>query len=65
MHNHKLLTIKQVMDIACISTSKIYRDVPLGKFPAPIHLGSNCIRWIDQHIQDWIDGLQQENICSN
>lgn len=36
-----------------LSRSSIYRRINDGSFPAPFHLGGNCVRWKEQDLIDW------------
>ena len=54
----RLLKLKEVESIAKISKSKIYRDIKSGGFPSPVSLGSNCVRWVETDIYQWIKSLQ-------
>tara|TARA_B100000787_G_C16087367_1_gene247293 strand:+ start:571 stop:750 length:180 start_codon:yes stop_codon:yes gene_type:complete len=37
-----------------VSPATIYRWIKKGKFPAPIHLGANMVRWKASDIEAWI-----------
>ena len=54
----RLLKLKEVESITKISKSKIYRDIKSGGFPSPISLGSNCVRWVETDIYQWVESLR-------
>ena len=54
----RLLKLKEVESITQISKSKIYRDMKSGGFPSPISLGSNCVRWVETDIYQWVQSLR-------
>ena len=54
----RLLKLKEVESITQISKSKIYRDMRSGGFPSPISLGSNCVRWVETDIYQWVESLR-------
>ena len=37
-----------------VSPATIYRWIKEGKFPKPIHLGANMVRWKASDIEVWI-----------
>jgi|TARA_B110000902_G_C14228969_1_gene558124 prophage regulatory protein len=37
-----------------VSTATIYRWMNEGKFPKPIHLGANMVRWKASDIEAWM-----------
>ena len=54
----RLLKLKEVESITKISKSKIYRDIKSGGFPSPVSLGSNCVRWVETDIYQWVESLR-------
>ena len=58
LDTYRLLKLKEVESITQISKSKIYRDIKSGRFPSPISLGSNSVRWVETDIYQWIKSLQ-------
>lgn len=36
------------------SRSSILRDVPAGRFPAPIKLGENSVGWLRVEVEKWL-----------
>tara|TARA_S200002703_G_scaffold25249_1_gene21799 strand:- start:386 stop:724 length:339 start_codon:yes stop_codon:yes gene_type:complete len=53
----KLLTLKQVIEIVSLSKSTIYRWIESGRFPKPLNIGGNSVRWKTSDVHDWIEGL--------
>ena len=47
--------LRDVMRIAALSRSTIYRRVAEGRFPPPVHLGGRASAWPSTALQEWID----------
>lgn len=47
--------LRDVMRIAALSRSTIYRRISEGRFPAPVHLGGRASAWPSADLQAWID----------
>ena len=47
-------TRHQLEKLFKVSPATIYRWINEGKFPAPIHLGANMVRWKVSDIEAWI-----------
>lgn len=47
-------TRHQLEKLFKVSPATIYRWIKEGKFPAPIHLGANMVRWKVSDIETWI-----------
>ena len=47
-------TRQQVETLFQVSSATIYRWTKEGKFPQPIHLGANMVRWKASDIEAWI-----------
>jgi len=45
-----------------VSTATIYRWMNEGKFPKPIHLGTNMVRWKASDIDAWVIAREATNI---
>lgn len=54
---YRLLKLNEVVLLTQISKSKIYRDMKTGGFPPPINIGSNCVRWVETGIYQWVESL--------
>lgn len=52
----KLLNIKEVKNIIRRSESQIRFDVKEGLFPPPIQTGKRKVCWVEDEIQEWLDG---------
>lgn len=50
---NKLLSVRQVADLLCISERSIFRLVDAAKMPKPIRLG-RAIRWNREEVETWI-----------
>jgi predicted DNA-binding transcriptional regulator AlpA len=52
--NSPYQTRQELEKLFKVSPATIYRWVKEGKFPAPIHLGANMVRWKVSDIEVWI-----------
>lgn len=50
-----LLRLPAVCAQIGLSKSQIYRLIRANEFPAPVHLGSNSVAWISEHVNAWIE----------
>ena len=55
--SQKLLSLKQVMILVGLAKSTIYRLMDSGDFPRPLKLGSRCVRWLVDDVNEWISNL--------
>jgi prophage regulatory protein len=51
---------KQIEKLFQVSPATIYRWIKEGKFPKPVHLGANMVRWKASEIEAW--SLARESI---
>lgn len=58
-----LLTLEQVEERTHMKRSNIYRLIPLGRFPAPIHLGGS--KWIAAEVDEAIERLKEDRDRKN
>lgn len=47
--------LRDVVRIAALSRSTVYRRIAEGRFPAPIHLGGRASAWPSNDLQEWIN----------
>ena len=47
-------TRQQLEKLFKVSPATIYRWIKEGRFPKPIHLGANMVRWKASDIEAWI-----------
>ena len=47
-------TRQQLEKLFKVSPATIYRWIKEGRFPKPIHLGANMVRWKASDIEVWI-----------
>lgn len=47
--------LRDVIRIAALSRSTIYRRIAEGRFPAPVRLGGRASAWPSAGLQEWID----------
>ena len=53
--NAVIIKLPEVLAMAKISKSTLYRFIQLGDFPRPIRLGSRARAWRKTEILEWID----------
>jgi prophage regulatory protein len=51
---------QQIEKLFKVSSATIYRWIKEGKFPKPVHLGANMVRWKASDIEAW--SLDRESI---
>lgn len=52
-----LLRRKEVEKIAGLSRASIYRLIKVGKFPAPLNIGTGAVRWKQSDLIAWQSSL--------
>ncbi len=52
--DHKILRIKQIVEITGLGRSTIYEHMAIGLFPSPIKIGKRAVGWLDSDISAWI-----------
>jgi prophage regulatory protein len=50
----QLIPLREVVRIAGISRSEVWRRVNAKTFPAPIKLGDHCTRWEKNEVTSWV-----------
>jgi prophage regulatory protein len=50
----RLIRLKEVKQLTCLSSSSIYRLVSAGKFPQPVKLSQRASAWIETEVRLWI-----------
>jgi prophage regulatory protein len=51
----KLLRIREVMEITCLSRMTLYRMEKAGDFPRRRRLGINSVAWVEDEVNTWIE----------
>ncbi|QYJ77927.1 helix-turn-helix transcriptional regulator [Shewanella acanthi] len=51
----KLIKLKEVIEITCLTKATIYRMIAAGKFPKQVSLGDRAVAWIESEIEGWIN----------
>ena len=51
----KIIKIKEVLELCCISRSTVYRLIEEDKFPAPIRLSKRVRAWRIKDIEEWLE----------
>lgn len=49
------LTLKEVTTNIKVASSTLYRWIADDKFPKPVRLGENCVRWRVADLKAWQD----------
>ncbi|SDP57657.1 helix-turn-helix transcriptional regulator [Desulforhopalus singaporensis] len=62
--NLELLRLRGVEQKTGCKKSKIYQLMKEGSFPLPLKLGSRCVAWRSDEVDDWINNLPRSK-CSN
>ena len=52
----RLLKLPEVMSIAGLGKTMIYRRVRQGTFPQPVKLGEST-RWSEREVREWLDAV--------
>ena len=52
----KFLRREDVEAMTGLSRSSIYRLMRLGKFPEPVKIGENAVRWPESELTAWLAG---------
>ena len=55
-------TRQQIEKLFQISRPTIYRWIKEGKFPRPVHLGANMVRWKASHLEAWMTDKECTNL---
>lgn len=50
----KLIKLKEVIEITCLTKATIYRMIAEGKFPKQVSLGERAVAWVESEVQNWI-----------
>lgn len=57
--NVTLLRLPQVERKTGFKKSKIYQMLAASEFPAPVRLGSRCVAWRSDEVDQWINELSR------
>ena len=55
MDSIDLLTTKELAAKLSVTVVTIRRWVKAGKFPAPLNIGENTVRWRESTVSKWLD----------
>lgn len=50
----KLIKLKEVIEITCLTKATIYRMIAEGKFPKQVPLGERSVAWVGEEVLNWI-----------
>lgn len=51
----KLIKLKEVNEITCLTKATIYRMIAEGKFPKQVLLGERSVAWVEKEVLNWIE----------
>ena len=54
----KIIKIKEVLELCCISRSTVYRLIEEDKFPRPVRLSKQIRAWRIEDVQAWIESRE-------
>jgi prophage regulatory protein len=60
----RLLRRSEVSHLTGLSKTSIYREIALGRFPAPVRLGPNSVAWRESTIAKWMAALPAAKAAS-
>lgn len=60
--NRKILRINEVVEMVGMSKSTIYRWIDKGQFPKYVKLGATSTGWYSDHIESWINSLNDSEV---
>lgn len=55
----RLLPLTEIMKITGLRKSTIYKWIGEGNFPRALKLGTTCVRWRADEIEDWVNSLHR------
>jgi prophage regulatory protein len=55
----QLLKIRDVIRIANVGKTSIYRLMAERSFPRPVRVSPKVVRWKAREVQDWMDRLER------
>lgn len=56
-HTSMLLNVKEVSKRTSLSRTTIWRWLKGGRFPEPLRLSENCVRWRSEDVDTWVRNL--------
>lgn len=57
--DYQLLSRPQVTEMTGLVTTSIYRMMREGKFPLPLKLSPQCVRWRSDEITAWAESRER------
>ena len=52
---HRLIRLPEVLNICGISRATLYREIKAQVFPAPIHLSTRSVGWVQDEVMQWVE----------
>jgi len=59
---NKILRLPAVKELTGLSTTSIWRQEKLGKFPKRVHIGQRAVGWLASGINQWIENRINKEI---
>jgi prophage regulatory protein len=56
MKGKRLIRLREVKHRTGLSRSLIYQKIAQKTFPGPVPIAERAVAWVEEEIQDWIDG---------
>ena len=50
----RFLRLPEVIQISGYRRTSIYEMIKAGNFPAPVHLGSRAVAWLESEVEAWM-----------
>ncbi|MEL4428328.1 AlpA family transcriptional regulator [Shewanella mangrovisoli] len=51
----KLIKLKEVIEITCLTKATIYRMIKEGTFPKQLSLGDRAVAWVEKEVFNWVE----------
>lgn len=55
----QLIRLRDVCEQTALSKTAIYRALREDRFPKPVRVGPHSVRWRQDELDEWIDGLDR------
>lgn len=54
--NRRFLRLPSVLERTGLTRSTTYQLIKAKDFPSPVNIGPRAVGWVEDEIDDWIDG---------
>ncbi|QQV76495.1 AlpA family phage regulatory protein [Sphingomonas aliaeris] len=59
--SHRLIRLKEVLDLVPLGRSTIYDRMTAGTFPQSLAMGGGVVCWRECEVLDWIEALPKRD----